>query len=150
MKAVTVIFFCSWKFAAMFPVAIIVMRMSFWEALVYTNIGGILGAFVFCYFSGFLLRTWDKYWPEKLTVRRKKRKVFTRRNRKFVNIKVRYGLMGIVFLSPVILSIPLGAFLTVKYYGLKVMNVIWLVAGQVFWSLVYVIFYTQAANFAGG
>jgi hypothetical protein len=143
MKELTVIFFCSWKFAATFPVAIYVMRMSFIETLIYTNLGGIIGTFVSVYFSGFLLKVWNNYWPEEFKLKRKKRRIFTKRNRFFVKIRLKYGLFGIVVLSPVLLSIPLGSFLTVKYYGLKKENVIWLIAGQVFWSVVYTLFYIQ-------
>jgi hypothetical protein len=143
MKELTIIFFCSWKFAATFPIAIYVMRMSFLDTLIYTNIGGILGTLISVYFSGFLLKLWIDYWPKKFNFQRKEQKIFTKRNRWFVKIKLKYGLFGIVILSPVLLSIPLGSFLTVKYYGIKKTNIIWLIAGQVFWSLVYTLFYTR-------
>ena len=143
MKELTIIFFCSWKFAATFPIAIYAMRMTFAETLLYTNIGGILGAVVFLYFSNLLLRIWNKYWPEYLKFHRKERKIFTNRNRRFVRIKMKYGLTGIVILSPVILSIPLGAFLTAKYYGVRVKNLVWLIIGQILWSLIFTLFYTQ-------
>ena len=143
MKGLTIIFFCTWKFAATFPIAIYIMKMSFTETLIYTNIGGILGTFTFIYFSDSLIKIWNKYWPEKLKLKRKTRKIFTQRNRRLVKIKLKYGLFGIAMLSPVILSIPVGSFLTVKYYGIKKTNIIWLIAGQVFWSLVYTFFYTQ-------
>jgi hypothetical protein len=143
MKEITIIFFCTWKFAATFPVAIYIMKMSFAETLIYTNIGGIIGVFTFFYFSGFLIRMWNTYWPENLKFYRKTKKIFSKRNRRFVSIRLRYGLFGIVLLSPVILSIPLGSFLTVKYFGTKTSNVIWLVTGQAFWSLVYTFFYTR-------
>jgi hypothetical protein len=143
MKGLTIIFFCTWKFAATFPVAIYIMNMSFTETLIYTNIGGILGTIVFVYFSGFLLKTWNDYWPAKFKFHRKTRKIFTKRNRRFVKLKLKYGLFGIVLLSPVLLSIPLGSLLIAKYYGIKKTNIIWLIAGQIFWSFVYTIFYTQ-------
>jgi hypothetical protein len=140
VKALTIIFFSSWKFAATFPLAIYIMRMTFWETLVYTNLGGILGAIVFFYFSAVIIHLWNRYWPEKLQYKTKKRKIFTLRNRRFVRLKMKYGLSGIVLLSPVILSIPLGAFLTVKYYGHKIRNIFFLILGQVFWSLIYTVF----------
>ena len=143
MKELTIIFFCTWKFAATFPVAIYVMGMSFTETLIYTNIGGILGTVISVYFSHFLIKTWNKYWPEKLRFRRKTSKIFTKTNRRFIKIKSTYGLIGIVILSPVILSIPIGAFLTVKYYGNRIKNIVFLIAGQVLWSFVYTVFYTQ-------
>lgn len=139
MRELTVIFFCTWKFAATFPVAIYLMKMSVTETLIYTNTGGVLGTLIFLNFSNFLIRTWEKYSP----YRSRKRKIFTPASRKFVKIKIKYGLPGIVFLSPVILSIPVGAFLAAKYYGNGTKVFTWLVAGQIFWSLVYTLFYSQ-------
>ena len=143
MKELTIIFFSTWKFAATFPLAIYAMKMSFKETLLYTNVGGIIGAVVFVFFSDFLIKAFNNYWPESLKIKRKTRAVFTKRNRLLVKIKSKYGLYGIVILSPVLLSIPLGSFLTVKYYGTQKANIIWLIAGQIFWSLVYTWFYTQ-------
>jgi hypothetical protein len=141
MKELTIIFFCTFKFAATFPVAIYLAKMTPVQTLVYTNIGGVLGTFVFMYLSEFLIRMWNMYWPQSLKRNRKKRKIFTSRNRRIVSIKMKYGLWGIVILNPVILSIPIGSFLMVKYYGLKMRNMLWLLAGQVAWSLIYVLFY---------
>lgn len=143
MKELTVIFFCTWKFAATFPVAIYAMEMSITETLIYTNTGGILGIFIFTFFSDFLIKIWDKYWPEKLKLNRKTGKIFTKRNRWYVKIKLRYGLLGLVILTPVILSIPIGSFLIVKYYGIKKINIIYMIAGIIFWSFAYTSFYTQ-------
>jgi len=143
MKELTVIFLCTWKFAATFPLAVYAMKMSFTETLLYTNIGGIIGAVVFVFFSDLLIKAYNNYWLESLKFRKKARIVFTKRNRRLVKIKTKYGLYGIVILSPLILSIPVGSFLTVKYYGTHKSNILWLIAGQIFWSLVYTLFYTQ-------
>ncbi len=140
MKELTIIFFCTFKFAATFPVAIYLVKMTPLETLLYTNTGGILGTFFFMYLSEFIIRMWNKYWPQSMKRNKKKKKLFTGRNRRIVSIKMRYGIWGIVILNPVLLSIPLGSFLMVKYYGLKFKNMMWLVAGQVAWSLVYVFF----------
>jgi len=140
MKELTIIFFCTFKFAATFPVAIYLVKMTPLETLLYTNTGGILGTFFFMYLSEFIIRMWNKYWPQSMKRNKKKKKLFTGRNRRIVSIKMRYGIWGIVILNPVLLSIPLGSFLMVKYYGLKLKNMMWLVAGQVAWSLVYVFF----------
>jgi hypothetical protein len=144
MKEITIILFCTWKFAATFPVAIYIMKMSVTETLIYTNLGGAIGTLIFVFLSDTLIKLWNNYWPEYLKLRDKKKKAFTKRNRRFVNIKVKYGLIGIVILSPVILSIPLGSFLTVKYYGARITNIIWLIAGQVFWSVFYTFLYIKA------
>ncbi len=143
MKELTIILLCTFKFAATFPLAIYAMKMSFAETLLYTNIGGILGAVVFIFFSDLLIRSYKKYWPEYLKFRQRGRIVFTKRNRRLVSIKVKYGLYGIVILSPLLLSIPVGSFLTAKYYGTHKSNIILLIAGQAFWSVVYTFVYTQ-------
>lgn len=140
MKELTIIFFSTFKFAATFPVAVYLVKLGPVETLAYTNAGGILGTFIFMYLSEFLIMIWNKYRPDSLKRNKKKRKVFTPRNRRIVSIKMKYGLWGIVILNPVLLSIPVGSFLVVKYYGLKVKNMLWLIAGQVVWSLVYVLF----------
>lgn len=144
MKELTIILFCTWKFAAMFPVAILAMKMSFFETIIYTNIGGALGAVIFTFFSGILIKTWNRYLPEKIKCQKKPKRVFTKRKRFLVKIKVKYGLTGIVVLTPLILSIPVGSFLTAKYYGQKKINIAWLISGQIVWSFIYTYLYTQA------
>ena len=145
MKEITIIFFCTWKFAATFPLAVLAMKMSFIETLIYTNAGGILGVLIFAFFSDILIRTCNQYWPEKLKFSRKSKKVFKKSNRRLVTIKMKYGLPGIVILTPVLLSIPVGTFLVTKYYGTKKFYLFWLIAGNVCWSFIYTFFYTQIA-----
>lgn len=140
MKEFTIIFFSTWKFAATFPVAVYLMKMSSAETLIYTNIGGIVGVIFFLYLSRILLRLWNRYRPD---FRRREKLVFTPATRRFVTIKNKYGLFGIVILNPVILSIPVSAFLAAKYYGVKPKVFFALIAGQVVWSLVYTLFCTQ-------
>jgi hypothetical protein len=142
MRELTIIFFSSWKFAATFPVAVYAMKMSFAETLLYTNIGGLLGMIISVFLSDVILKLWQQYWPDKLKINKNK-KIFTPASRRLIRIKKRYGLPGIVTLSPVLLSIPLGAFLTVKYYGINARNLIWLASGQLLWSILYTLFYTQ-------
>jgi hypothetical protein len=148
MKELAVIFFCTWKFAATFPVAIYALNMSPVEILIYTNTGGILGALVFLKLSKQIIGWWNENRPKALFSQKKKRKTFTRSNRRLVRIKINYGLMGIVILSPVLLSIPIGAFLAARYYGTKTRVAAWLIAGQVFWSVIYTIIYTHLRDVA--
>jgi hypothetical protein len=143
MKEVTIVFFCTWKFAATFPVAVYAMNMSVFEILLYSNIGGIIGVFFFSYVWKFLIDLWITHQPETFKRYKKKKKIFTRRSRLFAKIRNRYGLPGIVILSPVILSIPVGVFLAVKYYGRKKSTMAWLIAGQIVWSVIYTFFYIR-------
>ncbi len=143
MNELIIILFCTWKFAAMFPIAIFAMKMSFFKTIVYTNIGGALGAIIFTFFSDILIKIWNKYLPKKFKYHRKPKRVFTKGKRILVKIKVKYGLAGIVILTPLLLSIPVGSFLVLKYYGSKKINITWLIFGQIVWSFIYTYFYTQ-------
>lgn len=147
MQEMTVILFCTWKFAITFPVAIYVMHMSFFETLLFTNIGGIAGVIFFTLLSQIIIKIWNKYWPDKYRIKTRNNKIFTKKNRRLVIIKLKYGLPGIVILTPVLLSIPVGAFLITKYYGNRMVNYFWLIAGLAGWSLVYTFFYMKMMPF---
>lgn len=148
MKELTIIFFCTWKFAATFPIAIIGMKMPFWETIFLTNLGGILGVVIFVFFSKAIIIAWRKLITNRFNYRNNKEKrIFTSRNRRIVRIKSKYGFAGIVILNPVILSIPVGSFLITRYYGATLKNLFWLVAGQVAWSFIYALFYIQLYSY---
>ena len=143
MKEITIILFCTFKFAATFPMAIMIMKMSYTETILFTNIGGILGVILFAFASKMIIMLWEKLWPHKYQVKSRNKRIFSPKNRRFVKIKSKYGLPGIVVLNPVILSIPVGTFLVTKYYGRKIINYIWLITGQIGWSFVYAFFYMK-------
>ncbi len=142
MRVLTIIFFGSWKFAATFPLAIYAMNMSWIESIIYINIGGIIGSFGFAYLSDYIINLWKKLWLKHMKSSKKHKKIFTKRNRRIIKIKSKFGFVGIILLSPVLLSIPVGSFLIVKYYGARFKNILWLIAGQVGWSVIYTFFYT--------
>lgn len=47
----------------------------------------------------------------------KRKRVFTKRNRRFVKIWSRYGVKGIAFLTPILLSPPIGTILANAFGG---------------------------------
>ena len=55
-------------------------------------------------------------WKQKRKEKRKSRKKFSLRNKLIVKLKTKYGMWGISLLTPIALSIPIGAFLLRKYY----------------------------------
>lgn len=141
MKELTVIFFCSWKFALTFPVAVFGMKFSFFKTLLYTNLGGISGILFFTFLSDVFIRLWNKYVKSTFNFMKHDKPLFTGRRRRFVQIKSKYGFPGIVILNPIILSIPVSSFLVVKYFGKKLKYIFWLFVGQVGWSILYTLFY---------
>jgi hypothetical protein len=142
MKGLIIILSSTWKFAATFPVAVYLFNMSFFETIFYTNLGGLIGIVAFTFFSKGLIHLWEGFVPGKRQGK-KQRKVFTKRNRRLVIMRTRYGLPGIVFLTPVLLSIPIGTFLITKYYGSSKKIFFYFLVSNVAWSLVYTLIYMK-------
>jgi hypothetical protein len=143
MKALLIILSATWKFAATFPVAIYIFEMTFIETLVYTNLGGLIGIIVSLFFSKGIIYLWETLSSEKPKTRKKTKKTFTKFNRRLVLLKTKYGMPGIAILTPVVLSIPLGTFLTAKYYRHKKDSYLFLFLSQIAWSFIYTIILTQ-------
>jgi hypothetical protein len=71
-----------------------------------TFLGGIVGVMVYMFFGEYLLRVFRRLFPPK--------RRFTRARRRVVRLKQRGGLWLIAFLTPLLLSIPLGTFASVS------------------------------------
>lgn len=132
-KLLEVLFLSSFKFLFAPPLAF-KLGLTFFQTFLTTSVGGILGVLFFYYLSEGLIILWRKYFstiaswfishPNRRnfpylhlgSLRRNKKKVFTFRNRTLAKIRTNYGLLGIIILTPVVLSIPLGSFLAARYY----------------------------------
>ena len=139
------ILFSSFKFAATFPLVILQFDFSFMETILWTNVGGIAGIYFFAYLSGKLIAWWKRTFKRSPRDSAKKeehtKRIFTKRNRRIVRIKQKYGLIGIAFTTPLLLSIPVGVFLVVRYYRSSRSKFIYLIASNVLWSVIYTAFY---------
>lgn len=93
-------------------------------------IGGSIGIVIFFYFGTFINSLINK------TIKRKKKKVFSKMNRFIVSIKSNYGLIGLSILTPIAFSIPLGCFLVSRFYGSNKLVVPIMLGGVLFWSLI--------------
>ncbi len=133
------------------PILAIGYGFNYFQTVAVTAVGGILGILFFYHLSKWLIRQYQKYcpqvigyfggkeatarWLEANQCKKKNRKVFTRRNKLIINVRRKYGLIGIVLLTPVLLSIPIGAFLAQKYYAKKSNILIYMSVSVVMWSL---------------
>jgi len=114
------------------------------EIILWTNIGGMAGIYFFAYLSEKLLAWWKRKFKsrrERLNEKQENKKIFTRRNRRIVKIKQKYGLIGIAFTTPLLLSIPVGVFLVVRYYHSSRTKYIYLIGSNILWSVIYTGFY---------
>ena len=156
LKIIQVFLLATVKYVITFPFALLI-GLNFFQTLIAVTLGGIAGFFFFYHFSGFVisrvhhirnfLRRYVpisirlKYrqlmaWRKNLTGER----VFSRRNRFIVYFRSKFGLAGIIILSPVILSIPIGAFLLNKYYSKHKLARPYMVLSILSWTAVFVAF----------
>lgn len=143
MKEFIIIISSTWKFAATFPVAVYLFKMSFLETILYTNIGGLIGVAFFMFFSKGVIRLYETLIPQNRRSKKKLKKIFTKKNRRLAMIRMKYGMLGIVSLTPVLLSIPVGSFLVVKYYGKVKTAFLYLIISNAVWSLFYTLIYMK-------
>lgn len=147
MDILVTILLSSVKFGMTFPLAVMEFRFSFFETILWINMGGLAGIYFFAYLSKGLNRWIESMvhrWQSRgavLSKEKKNKKIFTKRNRRIVRIKQRYGLIGIAASTPFLLSIPVGVFLVVRYYPRNRERYLWLVASNLVWSFIYTSFY---------
>ena len=162
-KILLIILLSSVKFVAGPPFAYYDNRynFSFIETVSYCVIGGMLGVFIFTFFSRQLLKFWHFMKLKIRSVFKKKeifsepvadveanleihyeyvassapKKVFTKRNRKLVRIWRKYGLFGIALLTPVFLSIPIGTIIANALVDNRKKIIIYMFFSVLFWSL---------------
>lgn len=144
LQIIITILSSSVKFAMTFPLAVIQFNFSFVETILWTNVGGIMGIYFFAYLSDKLMIWWRRTFRKRRKSREqgdKRKKIFTKRNRRIVRIKQGYGLIGIALITPLLLSIPVGTFLMVRYYQRSRFKFISLIASNILWSVIYTLFY---------
>ena len=155
-KIIQVFLLATVKYVLTFPFALLI-GLNFEQTLVAVTLGGIAGFFFFYYFSGFAIKRFHHvktflrrhaphsvrikyrqllFWRMKLTGE----KIFTKRNRFIAKFRAKYGLAGIIIASPIILSLPIGAFLLNKYYPKHKFALHYMVLSILSWSAVFVAF----------
>lgn len=128
------------------PTVIALYKYNYSMALLTSCTGSVLGTVVFTYLSAGLLNWWDKL-KDKWFLSKSPKKTFTKQNRRIISIKLRFGLMGIAILTPIFLSIPIGAFLAERFYKDKKKVIIYLGISAIVWStflyFIYLFFYDR-------
>jgi len=93
-----------------------------------TALGMMTSVYTFTYFGTRIRRASRKFWNAK------NKKIFTKKNRRFVRIWLNYGVPGIAMLTPVLLM-PIGGTIIVNAFGGKKQEIIkWMWISCVFWS----------------
>ena len=140
------------------------LKLYEFETLFFIESGGIFGFLFFYFFFGFLFRELKILWPivyrftpilfkvrfemwlsHKRASRIGSRK-FTIRNKIIVLMRRRYGMWGLIILSPIILSIPVGAFLGNKYFRKNVRFIPYMLFSIAVWGVVSVTVFSTFMN----
>jgi hypothetical protein len=131
------------------------LGLNYLQTIFSTSLGGIMGVLFFFYLSKGLIRVYDlfirkhvhtlvhsiaerlnaKHLVDRFFPLHRTNKVFTFRNRLIIRVRRKYGFLGIVILTPVLFSIPVGSFLIARFYSKKRYNVLYLSASVIIWSL---------------
>lgn len=153
LKILTVIFSSTLKLAvgSLFAVG---FGYNFWQTWLLTTIGGSIGVVVFTQISRIIWNTWDKtkasakvkdvqqsVLSKWISLKFKKKTsepkpVFTKRSRFIIRWKKQYGLVGLAFLTPIVLTIPIGTFISNRFFSDKKMVMIYLIISTALWAAV--------------
>jgi len=135
---------CSVKFGLVGVPGAVLANWPFFKVMAVTISGGIAGVFFFTFLSERLILSYKKIKPGLIkgaNQKSKPKRKFTITNKTIVWVKLRLGLIGLAFITPIIISIPLGVFLAVRYF--KNRNLIWryMILSIVFWAVALYFFY---------
>jgi len=134
-KIVSVFVSCGLFFGKIgMPAAVALFKFNFWKSICISCAGGITSTVIFTYTSEQILNFWNRL-KERWFKKHSHPRTFTRTNRLVVKVKRRFGLLGIALLSPILLSIPVGAFLGERFYRDKRKVIIYLSGSVIFWSI---------------
>lgn len=131
------------------PGTALVSGFSFFQTILLTTAGGFTGITFFYYFG-----LWAVEKMEGIKNRSKfsrfqnvPKKIFTKGNRRIIKIKVSFGLIGLIIITPALLSIPIGCVVAAKFYRHNKLTYPLLLLSTFGWSLFLttIVFYIKSS-----
>ncbi len=129
-------------------------KYNIFETIILTSSGGIFGILVFAFLTkpisiafNFLVDKtrkniiFKKIIPQS-KIKKNPKSIFSKKNRRVIRVKQKFGLSGLAIITPIILSIPVGTFIAVKYYTLNSKTILFLIFAVIMWSVVLSLFVT--------
>ncbi len=127
-----VIAISTYKFLFAGPVAV-TSGFDYWETVISLSLGGLFGFFLFYFFSAEIIHFYNKFFPPKPHA---PRAGWMKRYRRRLALK-KYGLPLLLFFGPLLLSLPLTAFIVRRWFS-DVKNVIvYFCFSIVLWAFVF-------------
>jgi hypothetical protein len=103
---------------------------TYFEIVLTLIIGGFTGILFFYFFSNWVNKVLNK-----LLKKKKEKKIFSKKVRRFINIKNKYGLIGIALITPLVISIPVGSFIASRFFAKNKYTLLFMLGGVLFWAL---------------
>lgn len=113
------------------PLAGVSMNLSFLETVL-VSVAGMMASVVVFSTVGISANAWYKRRFQK-----KKKALFTKRNRRIVKVHRKFGIGGIAFITPLILSPILGTIFAVLLGGSRSKIFFTMLWSALFWGVVY-------------
>lgn len=143
LKIVSVFLLSSVKFGIGGVPAAVFANFPFFKAMLITITGGMTGVVVFTYLSDWINNRIKK------AIHKKPKKKFTITNKIIVYVKKYFGLVGLSIITPLVLSIPLGVFIAVKFYHDKNKVMRYMFVSIVGWAVIlYFVLHTFRGFFS--
>ena len=115
----------------------VIMHLTYYQTMLSAGLSCVINSFVFTYIFDGAIKWFIKYLHNKFPDHEKKRKKFTWRNRLIVRSKKNFGLIGIAIIAPVLISIPVGAFLGVRFFGERKKVFFYLSISSLIWTTLF-------------
>ncbi len=112
------------------PVFGAVNGMTFLETVITTVLGMMTTVLIITYFGPYIRQLWLNIFGSE----KSNKKVFTKRNRRFIFIWRKYGEFGISFLTPVIFSPVIGTLVITTLGGKRKKILSYMLLSATFWG----------------
>lgn len=117
------------------------LGFGFLPTWIISTLGGCTGVLLFYFGSGWFMELAFRRKQRRLAAGKAPKRAFTRTNRTIVRVKGTQGLSGLAFLTPVIISIPIGSVLAAKYFRNDRRTLPILLSAVAAWGLVLTTFW---------
>ncbi len=119
--------------------ATVIFKFSFLKTLLVSGTAGICGSVVFSVLSKEIVKLYElfmnRYFPKR------KKKKFTRMNRFVLKTKKYFGITGIAVIAPLFLSLPLGCFLAIRFFGNRNKTILYMSVSSILWTIILYFIY---------
>ncbi|MBP9186240.1 MAG: small multi-drug export protein [Bacteroidia bacterium] len=130
-KYITVILTSAFKYIVGVTSAI-GLKLNFIETMLCSVLGGMLGVIVYLYLWNGIIFLFHKIWPPKP----KQHKPVGKHRRKILKFIIKYEIVGIAILTPILLSVPVGTILAATFEPNKWKIKLYMFISFVAWSLI--------------